>query len=57
MLVVAGGQMVLAFWMTDGGGVFPMLDLAEFLFLLVIYYTWVVLRLRHPDLCPRRRAC
>lgn len=53
MLVVAGGQVALAFWLTDGGGVFSMLDLAGFLFLLLAYGAWVVLKSRYPDLRPR----
>lgn len=56
MLVVAGGQVALAFWMTDGGGIFSMLDLAGFVFLLVAYGTWVVLKSRYPDLRPRQAS-
>jgi hypothetical protein len=40
-LVVAAGQAVLAFLITDGGGVFSLLDLAGFLFLLFAYGVWV----------------
>jgi hypothetical protein len=40
-LVVAGGQAVLAFLVTGGGGVFSWFDLAGFLFLLFAYGVWV----------------
>lgn len=43
-LVVAGGQAVLAFLMTGGGGVFSLLDLAGFLFLLFGYGVWVKMK-------------
>jgi hypothetical protein len=40
-LFIAGGQVVLAFFMTGGGGVFTLFDLAGFVFLLVAYGWWV----------------
>jgi hypothetical protein len=47
----AGGlEVVLAFLLTDGGGVFSVLDLAGFLALLAAWGHWVVLRARYrPD--------
>lgn len=50
-LAVAGGQVALAFWLTGGGGVFSLLDLAGFVALLVAYGTWVKAkgRYRLPD--------
>jgi hypothetical protein len=44
---IAGGQVALAFYMTNGGGVFSPLDLAGFLFLLAAYAVWVLIRTRH----------
>ncbi len=44
---IAGGQVALAFYMTDGGGVFSQLDLLGFLFLLAAYAAWVVTKTRH----------
>lgn len=46
-LVVAGAQVALAFWMTGGGGVFSLFDLAGFLFLLVAYGVWIKIRTKH----------
>lgn len=46
-LVVAGGQAALAFLMTDGGGVFSLIDLAGFLFLLFAYGVWVKVKVAH----------
>ena len=46
-LVLAGGQAVLAFLVTDGGGVFSAFDLAGFLFLLVAYGVWVKIKVAH----------
>lgn len=40
-LVIAGGQTVVAFLLTDGGGVFSSFDLAGFVALLVAYGAWV----------------
>lgn len=45
-LVIAGAQVVLAFWMTDGGGVFSLFDLLGFLFLLVAYGIWIKAKTR-----------
>jgi uncharacterized iron-regulated membrane protein len=47
----AGGlEVVLAFLLTDGGGVFSVLDLLGFLALLAAWGHWVVLRARYrPD--------
>ncbi len=46
-LVVAGGQTVVAFLLTDGGGVFSSFDLAGFVALLVAYGIWVKVKGRH----------
>lgn len=46
-LVVAGGQAVLAFLVTGGGGVFSFLDLAGFLFLLFGYGVWVKMKVAY----------
>jgi hypothetical protein len=40
-LVIAGGQTVVAFLLTDGGGVFSQFDLAGFVALLIAYGIWV----------------
>lgn len=45
--VVAGGQVALAFWLTGGGGVFTLFDLAGFVALLVAYGAWVKTKTRH----------
>ena len=46
-LVVAGGQTVVAFLLTDGGGVFSRFDLAGFVALLVAYGVWVKVKGRY----------
>ncbi|TPG58532.1 hypothetical protein EAH89_07965 [Roseomonas nepalensis] len=46
-LVVAGGQVALAFWLTGGGGVFSLFDLAGFVALLVAYGFWVKVKGRY----------
>ncbi len=46
-LVVAGGQAVLAFLVTGGGGVFSVFDLAGFLFLLFGYGVWVKMKVAY----------
>ena len=46
-LVVAGGQVALAFWLTSGGGVFSLFDLAGFIALLVAYGFWVKVKGRY----------
>ena len=46
-LVVAGGQTVAAFVMTDGGGVFSTFDLAGFVALLLAYGVWVKMKGRY----------
>lgn len=47
-LFVAGGQVVLAFLATDGGGgVFSLFDLAGFLFLLFAYGVWLKVKVAH----------
>jgi hypothetical protein len=45
-LVVAGGQMILAYMATGGAG-FTLVDLIAFLFLLVAYDIWVRMRTRY----------
>lgn len=45
-LVVAGGQVVLAYLATGGAGFAPT-DLAGFLFLLLAYGVWVKMRTRY----------
>lgn len=55
-LFIAGGQVVLAFFVTGGGdGTFTLFDLAGFVFLLVAYGWWVSVKTRYrpgynPDL-------
>jgi hypothetical protein len=46
-LAAGGLEVVLAFLLTDGGGVFSLLDLAGFLALLAAWGHWVVLRARY----------
>lgn len=46
-LVIAGGQVVLAFYLTGGSGVFTLFDLGGFLFLLVAYGWWISVRTRY----------
>ena len=46
-LFVAGGQAVLAFLVTDGGGIFSPFDLAGFLFLLFAYGVWMKIKVAH----------
>jgi hypothetical protein len=46
-LFIAGGQTVLAFFLTDGGGVFSRFDLAGFVALLVAYGAWVKMKSRY----------
>ena len=46
-LVVAGGQAVLAFLVTGGGGMFSLFDLAGFLFLLFAYGVWVKIKVAY----------
>lgn len=46
-LVVAGVQAVLAFLITDGGGIFSLFDLAGFLFLLFGYGVWLKIKVAH----------
>lgn len=46
-LVVAGGQAVLAFLVTGGGGVFSWFDLAGFLLLLAAYGLWVKMKVAY----------
>lgn len=46
-LVVAGGQVVLAYLVTDGGGMFSAVDLAGFLFLLFAYGVWQKIKVAH----------
>lgn len=53
-LVIAGGQVVLAFWLTSGGGgVFSLFDLAGFVALLVAYGFWVKVKGRYRLAAPR----
>ena len=53
-LVIAGAQVALAFWMTDGGGVFSALDLAGFLFLLAAYAVWIKMKTKYRRAHPLR---
>ena len=53
-LVVAGGQAVLAFLVTGGGGVFSLFDLAGFLFLLFGYGVWVKMKVAYRAGAPQR---
>lgn len=46
-LVMAGGQAVLAFLVTDGGGVFSFFDLGGLLFLLFAYGLWLKTKVAH----------
>lgn len=46
-LFIAGGQVVLAFLVTGGSGVFTLFDLAGFLFLLAAYGWWISVRTRY----------
>jgi len=46
-LFVAGGQVVLAYLATDGGGIFSVVDLAGFLFLLFAYGVWLKIKVAH----------
>ena len=52
-LVIAGGQTVLAFWMTDGGGVFSPFDLAGLVAVMVAYGVWVKVKGRYRLAAPR----
>lgn len=49
-LVVAGVQVAFAFWLTGGGGVFSLFDLAGFLLLLVAYGIWIKIKTKHRNL-------
>lgn len=51
-LVVAGGQVALAFWLTRGGGVFSLFDLAGFVALLAAYGAWVKARTKYRVFSP-----
>ncbi len=53
-LVVAGGQAVLAFLVTGGGGVFSVFDLAGFLFLLFGYGVWGKMKVAYRVGAPQR---
>jgi hypothetical protein len=55
-LIVAGVQVVLAYYATGGAG-FTLVDVAGFLFLLVAYDVWVRIRTRYrpPAAAPSRR--
>ncbi|MCS6932140.1 MAG: hypothetical protein NZM27_08025 [Acetobacteraceae bacterium] len=46
-LFIAGGQVVLAYLVTGGSGVFTLFDLAGFLFLLAAYGWWIAIRTRY----------
>jgi hypothetical protein len=46
-LFVAGGQAVLAFLLTGGGGLFSLFDVAGFLVLLLGYGVWVKAKVVH----------
>jgi hypothetical protein len=46
-LCIAGGQVVLAYLITEGSGVFTLFDLAGFLFLLAAYGWWISVRARY----------
>ena len=46
-LIIAGGQVTFAFWLTDGAGIFGPLDLAGFLAMLAAYSYWLGMKTRH----------
>ncbi len=46
-LALAGGQVALAFVLTDGGGLFSLVDLAGFLLLLAGYGVWFWMKTRY----------
>ena len=47
MLVIAAIQVAAAFLVSDGGGIFSVLDLAGFLLMLAAYGFWVTMKSRH----------
>lgn len=47
MLVIAAVQVSAAFLVSDGGGLFSVLDLAGFLLMLAGYGYWVTMKSRH----------
>ena len=46
-LVIAGGQVAFAFWLTSSAGIFGPLDLIGFLALLAAYGHWLGTKARH----------
>jgi hypothetical protein len=46
-LIIAGGQVAFAFWLTNGAGIFGPLDLVGFLVLLAAYSYWLGMKTRH----------